>query len=50
MLYSDLPYLQCLKSIRFLNSVCAIFTLLKQGTFHETYQSAVVYKYVTCFK
>jgi hypothetical protein len=29
----------------FLNSVGSIFTLSKQGAFHETYQSAVVYKY-----
>ena len=33
------------KSIRFLNSVCAIFTFSKQDTFHQTYQSTVVYKY-----
>ena len=35
-----------LKSIGYVNSVNIIFTLSKQGTFHKTYQSAVVYKYL----
>ena len=36
------------KSIHFYDSVCAIFSLSKQGTFHETYQSAVVHIQVSC--
>ena len=37
-----LEFQNVIKSIIFLNSVCAIFTFAKQDTFLETYQSAVV--------
>ena len=38
-----------LKSLHYYTSICSIFSSSNQGTFHKTYQPAIVYKYIPCF-